>query len=258
MASLGQTLVDERRRQGKTLADVEAATHIRGRLLEALENDEWDNLPAPAYVRGYIQSYAAFLGIPAEPLLTAYTQEARPARDRARVRLPEPVVPTREETRVPAARTGLMIAGGVVVLALVVWGIASATRGSRPEILPVGPNASSVASDTTAAPLGGAPGVAGDETETPTVREPAPKKTPFDLTVRVADDGVSWLLIRVDGLKAYEGTLAGGQSKTYNVLDRAEVTIGKPSFVTVLRDGEKVDIPDGQGTPKVTLKATDE
>ncbi len=63
-ATLGETLANERRRQGKTLSDVEAATRIRGRLIESLEHGDYDALPSPAYVKGYIQSYASYLELP--------------------------------------------------------------------------------------------------------------------------------------------------------------------------------------------------
>ncbi len=59
--------------------------------------------------------------------------------------------------------------------------------------------------------------------------------------------------VTVDGLKAYEGTLAGGQSKEWTVTKNAEVRIGKPSEVTVTRDGETVEPTPSNGIGIVTL-----
>ncbi len=59
---VGEKLAALRRERGKTLPDLEDATKIMGRMLSALENDRWDELPDPVYVKGYIQNYAQYLG----------------------------------------------------------------------------------------------------------------------------------------------------------------------------------------------------
>jgi len=78
---------------------------------------------------------------------------------------------------------------------------------------------------------------------------------PFTLKVTVDANGASWIRVTVDGLKAYEGSLAGGQSKQFEVTKNAEVRIGKPSLVTVYRDGDVVTVPPGAGIPTVKLTA---
>ena len=76
MPTVGEILAAERRRQGKSLADVVDGTKIRGRLLDALEKGRYDDLAHPAYVKGYIQSYARYLEIPATPLLEQFKMES--------------------------------------------------------------------------------------------------------------------------------------------------------------------------------------
>ena len=76
MPTVGEILAAERRRQGKSLNDAVEGTKIRSRLLDALENGRFDELPNPAYVKGYIQSYARYLEIPVEPLLDEYRRES--------------------------------------------------------------------------------------------------------------------------------------------------------------------------------------
>ena len=61
----------------------------------------------------------------------------------------------------------------------------------------------------------------------------------------------------VDSLIAYEGTLPGGESKQWTVLDGAVVRVGKPASVTVTRDGAPVQIPAATGgIAEVVLDAT--
>ncbi len=60
---VGRTLQAARRRRRVDLAQVEATTKIRVSYLRALENEEWDVLPGEAYARGFIRTYANYLGL---------------------------------------------------------------------------------------------------------------------------------------------------------------------------------------------------
>jgi cytoskeletal protein RodZ len=61
MSTLGEILKAQRTSLGLSLEQAESATRVRGRLLEALENDDLERLPAPGYVKGYVWSYAKYL-----------------------------------------------------------------------------------------------------------------------------------------------------------------------------------------------------
>ncbi|NOX61423.1 MAG: helix-turn-helix domain-containing protein, partial [Chloroflexi bacterium] len=63
MTDIGQLLRQAREAQGLSLADVEEQTRIRQRYLAALEADDWDELPNEVVARGFLRTYAAFLGI---------------------------------------------------------------------------------------------------------------------------------------------------------------------------------------------------
>lgn len=69
---IGTILTDARRSQGIDIETVEQETKIRAKYLLALENEEWDVLPGPAYVRGFIRAYADLLGIDGEVLVDEY------------------------------------------------------------------------------------------------------------------------------------------------------------------------------------------
>jgi cytoskeletal protein RodZ len=78
MASLGigERLRTARQALGLSLEEVETATRIRLSYLDALEREAFTELPNPAYVKGFLRSYAAHLGIPAAELLQAYPRDA--------------------------------------------------------------------------------------------------------------------------------------------------------------------------------------
>ena len=69
---IGATLREGRNRRRVDLAEVEAAIKIRVRYLRAMENEEWDVLPGGAYTRGFIRTYAAYLGLDGERLADEY------------------------------------------------------------------------------------------------------------------------------------------------------------------------------------------
>lgn len=46
--------------------------HLRVRIIELLEADDYDNMPEPVFIKGYLRAYAKLLGVPADPLLNTF------------------------------------------------------------------------------------------------------------------------------------------------------------------------------------------
>lgn len=69
MAGIGEVLRSTRERRGLSIDQVAQDTRISTRFLEALEAEQFDELPAPVYVRGFLRSYAGYLRLDAQPLL---------------------------------------------------------------------------------------------------------------------------------------------------------------------------------------------
>lgn len=67
--SIGAFLAAKRGELGLTLQQAASATHIRLEHLHALEADEPELIPAPVYARGYLRTYARYLGLDAESLV---------------------------------------------------------------------------------------------------------------------------------------------------------------------------------------------
>ncbi len=61
-------------REGLGLTHEEVAEHLRlaPRQVQALESDDYDHLPGPTYVRGYLRSYAELVGLASGPILEAF------------------------------------------------------------------------------------------------------------------------------------------------------------------------------------------
>ncbi len=107
------------------ISEVEVRTKIRAKYLRAMENEEWDMLPGPIYVKSFLRTYSDFLGLDSRMLIDDYRrrferpsdQESRPiatlGRERERDHTPRgPMLP-------PWALVGLVLLAIVVVLFVV-------------------------------------------------------------------------------------------------------------------------------------------
>src|SRR5438132_10643653 len=95
MPEIGETLRDARMRARIDVSEIEQKTKIRAKYLRALENEEWDLLPGPTYVKSFLRTYAQALGLDGRALLEEY----RLNHERPNEHDLQPVVPARR--RVP-------------------------------------------------------------------------------------------------------------------------------------------------------------
>src|SRR3712207_4110748 len=72
MPEIGAALREARMRQRIDISEIEAQTKIRAKYLRALENEEWDLLPGPTFVKSFLRTYAEALGLDARLLLEEY------------------------------------------------------------------------------------------------------------------------------------------------------------------------------------------
>jgi cytoskeletal protein RodZ len=70
--NFGERLKRERELRDVSLKEITAATRIGPRFLDALENEEWDQLPGGVFNRGFVRAIAHFLGLNEENLLAEY------------------------------------------------------------------------------------------------------------------------------------------------------------------------------------------
>ena len=120
---VGNRLREARGRRKLSLQEVEEATKIRGRYLQAIEDEDWDGLPSDTYARAFIRTYAALVGLDGERLAEEQRRDqgaARPGERLPRVDpRPRPVT-RRRRRRVPSwLATAAVLAVVVAVLVAV-------------------------------------------------------------------------------------------------------------------------------------------
>ena len=119
LTSLGVMLREAREQLGLSVADVAAQIKFAPRQIEALEADDFKNLPETAFLRGFVRSYAKILNVDAEIFLAALPQAKAQAAELipASVEVPFPVAHSSQ-------RQNLILLGAALLLAVIVAGFA--------------------------------------------------------------------------------------------------------------------------------------
>jgi cytoskeletal protein RodZ len=117
MFEIGNSLREARLRQGLDLARVEDDTKIRARYLQALEDERFDVLPAETYVKGFLRTYAEYLGLDGHLYVDEFNSRFASALD-------EPIVASPPPSRRPTRGTGsglvVVVLAGIVAVAVLV------------------------------------------------------------------------------------------------------------------------------------------
>jgi cytoskeleton protein RodZ len=100
------------------MEEITSATRIGPRFLDALENEDWEQLPGGVFNRGFVRSVARYLGLDEEAFLAEYDL-ARNTQSQQE--------PPRPEERIPSPPRWVLfalVAGAVVLLlALITAGV---------------------------------------------------------------------------------------------------------------------------------------
>jgi cytoskeleton protein RodZ len=228
MPEIGQTLREARMRQRIDVTEAETSTKIRAKYLRALENEEWELLPGPAYVKSFLRTYAEYLGVDARLMVEEYKQRfERPST----VDL-TPFAPAGSR-RGRRGRRPLLGPGIVLVLGLAIVLGALYVLGTRD-----GDERSAGEPNRVESPAGGS-GSDGDKDDRD--RPARPRR----VRLRVEATGlVEVCLLGPRGNRLLDRRVmeAGDRTRTFRAR-RFRVTFGNGAAVMRL-DGRMVDVPD--------------
>jgi len=131
MAEIGSTLREARMRARIDISEVELGTKIRAKYLRALENEDWDLLPGPVYVRSFLKTYADFLGLDSRLLVDEFKRRYERPSDNELRALSSSARERERRSTPPSALAGLLFSPrSVIVVALVVIVAALSVFGS--------------------------------------------------------------------------------------------------------------------------------
>src|SRR5579862_7717605 len=129
MFEIGGSLREARVKRNLSPADVQKAIRIRDRYLQALEEERWELLPGDAYVKGFLRTYADYLGLDGNLYVEEYNSRfARP--DEAAF------VPERFERRGTRLGVGflrpLVVVGLIAaIVAVAAWQLSDTSGGKQ-------------------------------------------------------------------------------------------------------------------------------
>lgn len=214
--SVGARLRAAREAAGLSLEDIVARTRIPTRHLAAIEQNEWDTLPAPTYTVGFARSYANVIGLNgneiAAELRSQLNMRQSPETTQSYY---EPADPARVPSRamvIAAVVIALLVVGGYLV-----WRNVAFNQGDDAEV---------VGTDLPeATPAASAPA--------PAVATPPPASTAGPVVVTATDE--VWLRIyEAGGQRLKEGIMKAGERFEVPATAQAPLILtGRPDAIKV-------------------------
>jgi hypothetical protein len=135
---IGNSLREARERQGLGYPEIELATKIRAKYIRALEEENFTSIPGDAYIRGFLRTYAEYLGLDGDIYVDEYASRFITSwRDELPPRPARPRIRPRERTI--ERRAVLLVLAGIVLVAILIFA-AFSIPGSSTHIPGVGTN----------------------------------------------------------------------------------------------------------------------
>ncbi len=239
MFEIGESLREARVKRGLSPADVQKAIRIRDRYLQALEEERWELLPGDAYVKGFLRTYADYLGLDGSLYVDEYNSRfAHP--EEQPVLVPERLararrIPRRGGILRPAVLIGALVA---VVVGLAAWQLSGSGSGS-PSSAPGTHSTTTTRHTTTGA------NTSPKQKHHTHVSVALPRSA-----MLVASRGPCWLEVRQSngsGTLIYENTLQQGQTLPVKLTSGPVwIRIGSPSSLDIRLGGKVVHgLPTG-------------
>lgn len=249
---IGAILREAREEQGRELSEAAAATSMRVTQLQAIEDDRWEQFGGDVYAKGFLKSYAVWLGLDPEPLLEKYRRYVQhDAMDP--LALTAGPVTGEGRSEVPAWLLRFGAALGVLALAL---GLVNLVQSRTPE--PADVSTPAAAPDPVASPE---PEDEADDTDggngEPSEAAPSPSPAFEGVELTLAFEGSSWVSVTVDGQSRQEGLFNEGDVLDLKGETDIIVRLGNAGGVRALLNGQSYgpfgspgDVRDIRFTPE--------
>jgi len=275
LPSFGQKLKREREKRAITLEQISSSTKIGTRMLQALEDENFDHLPGGIFNKGFVRAYARHVGLDEEQVVADYLEasgqntppKADPATEAATA-----ADDSREPVRSWRIPWGWLAAGLLVVaIALTLWNRRQ-HKDVHPQLpAPTGsakPATSNVENPNAESGISSAP--SGVSHAVPPVKEPSPMSRhastndnnvlaamptvppataagEFSVIILARED--SWLSIVADG-KTFEETLFADNQRTIHARNEVVIKSGNTGGLDFVFNGKKLPSQGDYGEVK--------
>ncbi len=244
MGTFGERLQREREMRGIALEEIAEATKIGTRFLRALEEQDFKKLPGGIFNKGFVRSYARYLGIDEDEAVADYEAaigEIRPAGEDEEAAAVDDEPSPEPRPRVRFAFTASL---ALVVLAALVY-VGWTFYARRPDATPrvtAEPQHQPANSATTGQPASASSGAQGSQPVAPKPPEgtgyPAapPPAGEFEVLLRATQD--SWISVTIDDQTPIQQMLTAGTERSFRSHGQMVIKLGNPAGVEVLHNGK--------------------
>ena len=286
MASFGEKLRRERELRKVTLDEIAAVTKIGTRSLKALEDENFAILPGGIFNKGFVRSYARFLGMDEDQAVADYQAAAKEQPISVQQIADQSAMAKASRLAAQQARESSNSAGlirAAVIFVLVVgatFGLYKAFRHGafkalkRPSLhrqmkqqaqapaTTTVPTAQPPATTATApvqpapAPAKPAPTAVAKQTPPPTVvpqpvAASAPAAVEFTVSIKTSDS--SWLSVMADGKRAVQRLFAANDQENVTAKNKMSIRIGDPSVTELSLNGKPLPIEGDLHHPRTII-----
>jgi len=228
----GARLRQAREAAGLRQEDVAAKLKVPVHIVQALEDEQWERLGAPVFVRGHLRSYSRLLGIGTTTFDTSSIAPIEPPQLVSHSHTP------RMQRLLEAGTRRMVYIVLTAAIAVPVW-LATKTHlggSGEADVVPLDAPATATATDAAAKPRPASPVVA---SLTPAM-SPRPSAA-ATLSLRFSED--SWVqIVAPDGRMLEQGLLPAGTTRSYAAGEVGRVVLGNASAVSVQHAGQVFDL----------------
>ncbi|MDO8427216.1 MAG: DUF4115 domain-containing protein [Deltaproteobacteria bacterium] len=265
MESPGEYLRRERELRGVSLSKIFEATRVPMRYLEALEADNYEILPHPTFVKGYIKSYCKALGLDEVDAALRYEIYLREKAEKAERPKPAAKKKSSRQAEVPKniRNAAAFISAGVIIIVVLYFaGVGRKATAPEPqpealsgpmEAVPATPDIEAMKAE---APKQESPGAEVDAKTDANAVKAEPRPAPAveaQHTLSVKANEFSWIKIRIDEGEPFDVVLREGEGIVWKAKDVFSLIVGNAGGVTLTYDG-KVLPPLGKSGEVVSFK----
>ena len=232
----GARLRKAREAAGMTEADVAARLKMPLSVVKSLEDENWDRLGAPVFVRGQLRSYSRLLGLATAPVHAA-----------SGVAPVEPPVLTPRTFTPPMQRLAEQLARRFVYIVLTAVIAVPVWLATRPHLGNVAHDAAPLDVPANIGAVGHKPSPVASSPADPSPLvaslAPLPAHAGAVPALSLQFDGDSWIQVTApDGRTLEESLLHAGDERAYDAGDVGRIVIGNAGVVRVRTDGQDVDL----------------
>lgn len=271
LLNIGAYLREVRLEKGKQIDEVANQIFIRPALVKAIEAGDWESLPEPVFVQGFIRRYAEYLGLDGRELSKRFEPtpvSVLPNPELANSTSVEGIIKPQDKhglkvlSKAEPAQNGatlnpkkdsrrnwnwlIGVLGVAALVGLVVWLTTRntpqrvATPSDTTDETAIAPEADPE-TDSESVTTSISPDTAPEPAETASPSEletaTAASAAPITFAVNIEDD--AWLRVTADGERVYEGILSAGSQESWTADTVLEVTAGNSGSVLYSFNGSE-------------------